>query len=204
MIERDRASELSRLTSVRALRDGHVDIQNRADAFHPDCRLGDGAAHLGEVPDRLEKILEVGKEDGERSDRHRGGEDEQTAPPEDEADAQRYDHRDDRRQERLYPPGLQGGLDLRATRIRQVPLLQLLSPECIHHSDRLEPLLHDTHDVALPTPDFAGRLFDLLPEPRDKEQKDWRHGHGDKREVPVEPEHQAEHPDHRQNIDQDA
>ncbi len=49
-----------------------------------------------------------------------------------------------------------------------------------------------------------GRLLDGLLEARDEEQQERRDGDGDQGEVPVEPEHQAEHADDGEQIDEDV
>ena len=72
-------------------------------------------------------------------------------------------------------------------------LLQLLTAECVDHPDRLESLLHYADDVAFAAPDFARGLLDGLPEAHHEEEKEGGHAYRDEREIPVEPEHQAEH-----------
>src|SRR6266478_8543133 len=128
-IEADRPAEPSRVARVRTLGDAHVDIEDCADALHPDRCLGNGAAHLRDVLHGFEELAEIRKKDRERSDRHCGGRHERGAPPEDEAGAEGHDHGHDRRQERFDPPRLQRGLDGLLARVRQVLLLELLPAE---------------------------------------------------------------------------
>ena len=52
--------------------------------------------------------------------------------------------------------------------------------------------------------DVVGRFFDGFFESRDEEEKEWRYGYGDEGEVPVEPEHEAEHADDGEEIDEDV
>ena len=98
-IELDRSLEPSGLYGIRPFRDAHVDVENAADPFHADRGLRDRARHLGEVLHRLEELVQVGKEDGQRPGRHRGGEDERCSPPENERGAERHGHHDHRREQ---------------------------------------------------------------------------------------------------------
>ena len=65
-------------------------------------------------------------------------------------------------------------------------------------------MLYHGDDLALFLTDFVGRLFHRLLEARHEEQQKWRDPHGDQGEIPVEPEHQTEHADDGQQIDEDV
>ena len=80
----------------------------------------------------------------------------------------------------------------------------VLCAEGLHRSHRLESCLEHVDDVALTAPHFMRRALDRSPESRNEQQQKRRDGHDDEREVPVEPEHQAEHADDRHEIDEDA
>src|SRR6266568_4282582 len=104
----------------------------------------------------------------------------------------------------LDAPGAERRLHGRAAGSAESLRLDVLGAEGLYRSHRLESGLEHVHDVALAAPDFMGRPLDRSPEPRHEQQQKGRDRHDDERKVPVEPEHQAEHTDDRQEIDEDA
>src|SRR5262247_3363593 len=83
-------------------------------------------------------------------------------------------------------------------------LFELLPTESFHDPDGFETLLHHGDDVALMEPDLMGGALDHAVEPGDKQQQERRYGYGDKRKIKFQPEHDAEHADDRQQIDQNV
>ena len=86
----------------------------------------------------------------------------------------------------------------------EVLLLLVLPPVGRHDPHRLETLLHHRDDLGLVLADLVRRLLDRPVEARDEEQQERRRRDRDEREVPVEPEHDGEHADDRQQVDEDA
>ena len=86
----------------------------------------------------------------------------------------------------------------------ELALLEFLPPEGLDDAHRLETLLDDGNDVALVPADFVRGSLHLLVETRHEQQQKRRRANGDQREVPVEPEHDADHADNGQQVDHDA
>ena len=138
------------------------------------------------------------------ADRHRVGEHERGAAPEHDPGADRSDDRDHRREHRLDLPRLERRLNGCVADRRQVLLFLVLPAVGLHDADRLEPLLHHRDDFGLMLADVVGRLLDGLVEAGDEEEQERGRRDRDEREVPVEPEHDEQHPDDRQQVDEDA
>ncbi len=68
----------------------------------------------------------------------------------------------------------------------------------------LEALLDYGDDLALLFADFVGGGLDGFFEARDEEEQEGCDGEGDEGEVPVEPEHEAEHADDGEHVDEDV
>jgi hypothetical protein len=83
-------------------------------------------------------------------------------------------------------------------------LLEFLAAEGLDDAHRFEALLDDCDDVALVAADLVRRRFHLLVEARDEEQQEGGGANGDQREVPVEPEHDADHAEDGQQVDDDG
>ena len=81
---------------------------------------------------------------------------------------------------------------------------QILATESLDHANRTEALLNNGDDVALALAHLALHFLHRLLEAHHENEQEWRDGDGDQREIPVEPEHEPQHPDDRHEIDQDA
>ncbi len=86
--------------------------------------------------------------------------------------------------------------------LAQMRILETLTAEGFHDADGLEPFLHDAHDVGLMQSNLVRRLFHRLLESADEDQQTRSDRHCNQREIPIEPEHEAEYAEDSQNVDQ--
>ena len=83
-------------------------------------------------------------------------------------------------------------------------LLEFLAAKGLDDADRLQTLLHDGDDIALIAAHLVRRVLHLAVEARDEQQQKRCHADSDKREIPIEPEHDSQHPYDGQQVDQDT
>ena len=74
----------------------------------------------------------------------------------------------------------------------------------MHGAHGFEALLHDRDDFALLFADLVRGGFHRLLEAGDEEEQEGRDGQGDEGEIPIEPEHEAQHADDRKHVDEDV
>ena len=205
VLELDRANESIRLAGIRPFLNAHVDIEDGLDPFEPDVCLRDGIRHLRQILDGLEESGEIREKHGQGTDGHRAGEGESRSSPEDDRRAQRDDDGDDRRKQRLHAPRAQRGLRRGALASRRaVPPRRPARQRRRTVRIDSESGLNDGNNVALTPPHFGCRPLHGSPEPGNEEQQKWCDAHDEQREVPIEPEHQTQHPHDRHEIDNDA
>jgi hypothetical protein len=204
VLKHDFQADCPRLACVGSLRHDHVGIENRLDALDRDRGLSDRVAHLGELLHRLEELAQVGEEDGQLPHRHRVGEDERRATIEHESRAQRGGDRDGGGEEGLHLARRERGIDRRLADLLQVLLLDGFRAECLDDSGRLQTLLHHRHDVALVAAHLVRGALHGAVEAHHEQQQERRDGHRHEREIPVEPEHDAEHSEDGEQIDENG
>ena len=201
MIEFDLTGQRLRLETIRALRDDGVGVEDGADALGAHRSLRNGIRRSGEILNGLEELRQVSEVDRQLSYSHRACEDERRPAPEHDGRAKCNGNVDDRRKKRLDAACLESRAYRRLADIVQKLFFHSLLTESFDHLDRFEILLGYRENRALFFADLVGRLLNSFFEPRHKEQKKWRYRYGDKREVPVEPEHKAQHAKNGEKID---
>ena len=170
----------------------------------PTRRLRDGVGGGRQVLHRLKKLAQVGQIDGQRANGHRVPQDKRRAPPQNNRSTKR---------DVMVTIGESIDFTLRAfNAAATVAWLTSASACCsmscasegLHHLHRLQSLLHHGDDVRLLLAHFVGSLLHRLLEARDEEQQERSHCYRDQGEVPVKPEHQAQHRHNGQHVDQDV
>jgi hypothetical protein len=87
---------------------------------------------------------------------------------------------------------------------RKLVFFNLFAVEGFNHLHRLKSLLNYGDDLRLFLANVVRSFFNGLLESRDEEEKEWRHCEGDEGEIPVEPEHQAQHAQNGEHVDNDV
>ena len=83
-------------------------------------------------------------------------------------------------------------------------LLEIFAPERLHHAHGFQALLHGGDDVALLFAYFVSGGFYVALEAGNEEQQERRHRQRDQSKIPVEPEHEADHANDREQIHGDT
>src|SRR5579863_5572310 len=118
--------------------------------------------------------------------------------------AQSHGHCDHWRKHGLHLASFECSIDRRVAYLTEFLLFEILTTKGLHDSHGFEALLDDRNNVALPMPHLMGSFLYRLLKPRHEEQQNWSHGHCHEGKVPIEPEHETEHPDNRQQIDKNT
>jgi hypothetical protein len=90
------------------------------------------------------------------------------------------------------------------TYVFQFLLLQVLASEGLDDPHGFQTLLHHRDDFRLLFAYFVRGFLHRLLESRDKEQQEGGHPNRDHGEVPIEPEHQTEHGNDSEQVNQDV
>ena len=204
VLECDCALDPARIGGVRVFANDFVGRQDFLDALERDRRLRNRAGHACEVLHRFEELRKVGEIDRQRAGGHRSCDDQRRSLPQHDRRADRDHDADHGRQQRLDLPGLEGGLDCGVAGRFEMGDFQVLASECLYRSNRSQPLLNDGDDLALPGPNHPRDFLHSLLEMHDRHQQEGRDGEGNQGEVPIEPEHQADHEDDGDDVDDDA
>ncbi len=125
------------------------------------------------------------------------------ALPEHDAGAQRDHDLNHRRHSDLIPPRPQRGLGAGVAGGHHVRHLEVLAAEGLDGAHRAQAFLDHGDDLALPRLHIARDVLDRLLEAEHEQQQEGHDCDRDQREVPVEPEHQAQHEDDRDDVHDD-
>ena len=204
MLQHDLALEPARIARVRLLRNDRVGVENRLDTFQADRCLRDDIGHFREVLHRVEELIEVGEKHRQRANGHRVAQNQSRPAPEHKSHAKRDGHRDNRGEQRLDAPRLQGRLHRLHARVLEARFLHILPAERLDRAHGFQALLHDGDDVALALAHLVRGVLHGFLETRDEEQQEGGDAHRDQRKVEIQVEHHADHTEDGQRIDEDA
>src|SRR5271157_5013160 len=154
------------------------------------------------VLDWLEELAQVRQVDREPADRHRSHQDERCSAPQHYGGTQSNDNGHQRAEQRFHPAGGQSGTHCRLAYFLEFLLLHVLPPKGFDDPHGFQTLLHHGNDFRLLFADLVRRLLHRLLESRYEEQQEGRHRDRDHGEVPVQPEHQAQHGNDGEQVNQ--
>ena len=199
-----RAAKARRRPRARHVADAALHVEQLLDALEADRRLGDRVGHLREVLHRLVGLAEIEDEDDQLAGAEAAAEHQARAVAEHQAGADRDEHVDHRRQPRLHAARAQAGGDVLPALPVEPLILVVFARERLHHLDRGQLLRDARHQLAFALLHQPRRLLDPLGVDVDEQEHHRRDRQADQREAPVHVEHDAEHADQRQHVDDDA
>ncbi len=180
------------------------DLEHLADALVADQRLRDRVGHLRQVFHRLVHLAEVQHKDHEHAGADLAAQGEAGAVPEHEAGADGDDDIDHRRQPCLHAAGLERGVHTRQAVGLEPVLFVVFTGKGLHHADGTQDLGYAGEQGAFLLAHRARGRLDLPREHVDNPEEDRGDRERNQRESPVDPQHDADHADQRQDIDEDA